>query len=46
MRKLTDTSCRVRHQVQYANPIDFPRESKKLADLIKLYNESDSLFVS
>ena len=41
------TTChRVRYQVQYANPIDFPRESKKLADIIKLYNaQEDTLFV-
>ncbi|KXS96621.1 hypothetical protein AC578_10433 [Pseudocercospora eumusae] len=37
---------RVRYQVQYANNIDFVRESKKLADIIKLYNNaSDTLFV-
>ncbi|KAI7110499.1 hypothetical protein KC352_g36263, partial [Hortaea werneckii] len=37
---------RVRYQVQYANPIDFSRESKKLADIIKLYNaQEDTLFV-
>ncbi|WPH00458.1 replication factor a protein 1 [Acrodontium crateriforme] len=38
---------RVRYQVQYANPLDFTRESKKLADLINQYatQESDSLFV-
>lgn len=38
--------CRVRYQVQYANPLDFSREAKKLADIIKLYSiDSDSLFV-
>lgn len=43
---LTDCLFRVRYQVQYANPIDFSRESKKLADIIKLYNtQDDSLFV-
>ncbi|EME81073.1 uncharacterized protein MYCFIDRAFT_29007 [Pseudocercospora fijiensis CIRAD86] len=37
---------RVRYQVQYANNIDFVRESKRLADIIKLYNSaSDTLFV-
>ena len=38
--------CRVRYQVQYANPIDFSRESKKLADVIKMYNvNEETLFV-
>lgn len=38
---------RVRYQVQYAKPLDFSVEAKKLADIIKQYNiESDSLFVS
>lgn len=37
----------MRYQVQYANPIDYSREAKKLADMIKLYNiDSDSLFVN
>lgn len=36
---------RVRYQVQYANPLDFARESKRLADIIQLYNVQDSLFV-
>ncbi|KAF2487215.1 hypothetical protein BDY17DRAFT_244244 [Neohortaea acidophila] len=38
---------RVRYQVQYAKPLDFTFESKKLADLIKEYHIDDnSLFVS
>ncbi|KAK5135705.1 hypothetical protein LTR08_004691 [Meristemomyces frigidus] len=38
---------RVRYQVQYANPLDFSREAKKLADIINLYKiQDDSLFVS
>ncbi|KAF2770452.1 single-stranded DNA-binding replication protein A [Teratosphaeria nubilosa] len=32
---------RVRYQVQYANPLDFSRESKKLADLIAKYSIAD-----
>ncbi|KAK5114489.1 hypothetical protein LTR62_002424 [Meristemomyces frigidus] len=37
---------RVRYQVQYASPLNFVQESKKLADIIKMYSESDnSLFV-
>jgi replication factor A1 len=37
---------RVRYQVQYANPLNFPAESKKLADIIKMYGENEnSLFV-
>ncbi|KAK5124363.1 hypothetical protein LTR85_001580 [Meristemomyces frigidus] len=37
---------RVRYQVQYANPLDYAREAKKLADMINLYKiQDDSLFV-
>ncbi|KAF2173810.1 hypothetical protein M409DRAFT_16080 [Zasmidium cellare ATCC 36951] len=37
---------RVRYQVQYANPLDYSREARKLADIIKQYKLSDeSLFV-
>ncbi|CAK4032170.1 related to single-stranded DNA-binding replication A (RPA), large (70 kD) subunit and related [Lecanosticta acicola] len=38
---------RVRYQVQYANPLNFSVEAKKLADIIKQYNiQDESLFVS
>lgn len=38
---------RVRYQVQYAKPLDFKAEAKKLADVIKQYSiGSDSLFVT
>ena len=37
---------RVRYQVQYANPLNFSFEAKKLAEVIKQYNISDSLFVT
>ncbi|EMC95917.1 hypothetical protein BAUCODRAFT_71964 [Baudoinia panamericana UAMH 10762] len=36
---------RVRYQVQYANPLNFQIESKKLADLIKVYSANETLFV-
>jgi len=45
---VTDCYCyRVRYQVQYANPLNFSLESKKLADLIQKYSISDnnSLFM-
>jgi len=37
----------VRYQVQYANPLNFSLEAKKLADVIQKYSISDnnSLFV-
>jgi hypothetical protein len=36
----------VRYQVQYANPLNYPLECKKLADIIKTYGENEnSLFV-
>lgn len=45
-RSTTNVFCsRVRYQVQYANPLDFTRESKRLADIIQLYNMQESLFV-
>ncbi|KAF2722320.1 replication factor-a protein [Polychaeton citri CBS 116435] len=38
---------RVRYQVQYANPLNFVQEAKKLADIIKQYSlEDNSLFVT
>ncbi|KJX99397.1 replication factor-a protein 1 [Zymoseptoria brevis] len=38
---------RVRYQVQYVNPIDYAREAKKLADIIKQYSIQDnSMFVN
>ncbi|KAF2753828.1 subunit of heterotrimeric replication factor [Pseudovirgaria hyperparasitica] len=38
---------RVRHQVQTASSLDFPRECSRLADILKQYNlNSDSLFVN
>ncbi|KAK3674603.1 Replication factor A protein 1 [Recurvomyces mirabilis] len=37
---------RVRYQVQYANPLNFIQESKKMADIIKMYSDNESsLFV-
>lgn len=41
------TFCRVRYQVQSAQPPSFANEAKKLAELIKQYNlNEDSLFVN
>lgn len=38
--------CRVRYQVQYANPLNFSAEAKKLADIMKLYSiDENSMFV-
>jgi replication factor A1 len=43
---LADVCDRVRYQVQYANPLNFSVESKKLADIIAKYSISEnSLFV-
>jgi hypothetical protein len=37
---------RVRYQVQYANPLNYGLEARKLSEIIKQYTESDSLFVN
>lgn len=37
---------RVRYQVQYANVLDFSRETKKLTDILKQYSLGEnSMFV-
>lgn len=46
VQSLTNGWHRVRYQVQYANPLNYGMEARKLAEIIKTYNaDSDSLFM-